>query len=133
MNAWFECYAGGSIVEEVPFRNHIQWLQGRDSSRAEAFWKESFEGMDLQRLSIVEAKSNQSSYEAISFTRDLHMDLEALEKLEKKHGVTRPILFRAVLAIALFKYSETNSVVFGSVTSGRESDLEGIEKYLMFM
>lgn len=61
-----------------------------------------------------------------SFTWDEEL-VARIQQTANRHQVTGPNLFQAIWGIVLSKYNFTNDVVFGTVVSGRPSEINGIE------
>ena len=118
------------IVPEIPYRKYIEWLQQRDLTKAEKFWKRTLAGFknstSLKNLYSNHQSNQDEKYDEqqIELSKTITASLEALAK---QYQFTMGTLVQGVWAILLGRYSCQNEVVYGCTVSGRPVDLEGIE------
>ncbi|MDB4948135.1 MAG: Linear gramicidin synthetase subunit [Gemmatimonadetes bacterium] len=129
----YRARAADRPVETTPprrFRSYIDWLTGRDLTRAEAFWRQELDGFhtptplggDDAAQGIVEA----------SRQRPVEVELApsaaaALAAVGRQHGLTPLTLVIGAWSLVLSCYANERDVVFGTVVSGRPPELEGVE------
>jgi amino acid adenylation domain-containing protein len=99
-----------------PYRDYIAWLQTRDMSKAEEFWKGFLEGFTTPtRLAVagpsISAAPNTDRVEILSrLSGDLTSTLLALAK---RNRITLNIILQGAWALLLSSYSNQDDVVFG--------------------
>ena len=111
-----------------PYRDYIAWQQQQDMNAVESFWCS-------QLLSLTETTPlphASPSAEATGYrqhTKTLSPFLTAsLNDFARKHRLTLNTLFQSAWALLLSHYSGEKQVSYGSVVSGRPSQLQGVEK-----
>jgi len=114
-----------------PYAEFIRWLQQKDQSIAEAYWRERLKGFGAPtRLaidrSIGSAPAEVKRVDSCSFTLSKNF-ADALKGLARTHRVTLNTVVQGAWSILLSRYSGEQDVVFGAVLSGRPPDLAGVE------
>src|SRR5690606_30422311 len=111
-----------------PYETYIQWLKKRNTIEARQYWKntlagyESVTGIPTDRLAEEEATKKM---EEILFTFP-HELTHRLNQFTQAHQITLNTLLQTLWGILLQKYNHTNDVVFGTVVSGRPSEIQDI-------
>jgi amino acid adenylation domain-containing protein len=112
-----------------PFRDYIAWLQKRDLTKAESFWRRRLKGytapVPLPGEAFSEFLTGANGRE-----RDLQLSestTEALQKLARQQQMTLYNLLQSAWGLLLSRYSGENDVVFGVTVSGRPTELAGVE------
>jgi amino acid adenylation domain-containing protein len=117
------------LPQPYPYSKYINWLSGIDRKEALSYWKSYLEGYEPVRG----LPKNDTGHENIIDARESIFRLNESERksilnLCRKAGVTENTFIQVIWGIMLMKYSDVKDVVFGSVVSGRPSDLEGVEE-----
>ncbi|OLQ51131.1 non-ribosomal peptide synthetase, partial [Bacillus licheniformis] len=111
-----------------PYSDYIKWLGKQDNEEAESYWSERL--ADFEQPSVLPGRLPEKKDEYVnkeySFTWDEKL-VARIQQAANRHQVTGPNLFQAVWGIVLSKYNFTDDVVFGTVVSGRPSEINGIE------
>ncbi|MEW9702890.1 amino acid adenylation domain-containing protein, partial [Paenibacillus sp. SI8] len=115
-----------------PYSDYMKWLERQDKEEAKRFWSEALDGYE-QLASVPQRATDDpgisSGYKQEEFTIRFDEKLTAqLQQLASRHQVTLNTVFQSIWGIVLQRYSHANDVVFGSVVSGRPSQVVGIEK-----
>lgn len=111
-----------------PYSIYIDWLRKQDKDKCFKYWDNYLKHYELlTTLPKFKQKVEGYKFNSLKFTVDENVN-QKLAYLSKKNNVTINTLFQAVWAVILQKYNSTNDVVFGSVVSGRPSNVIGIEK-----
>ncbi|WP_235941328.1 non-ribosomal peptide synthetase [Paenibacillus puerhi] len=136
LHDFFTIYAGLkerrdiALKEPAPYAAYIQWLQNQPKSRAKRYWERYVEGYEnVAQIPGHSIPGNNPSIDRgkLVFTIDKEMT-EALASLGKKAQVTLNTVTQAVWGLLLQKNTNTNDVVFGSVVSGRNAEVDRIEE-----
>lgn len=129
---FYEAYRQGETLQlprSRPFRDYIAWLQKQDLSRAEAFWRRELRGF-AQPTSLGVAMQTQRAEERVY--GEVHVPLAAaetaaLQKLAGQNQVTLSTVAQGAWGLLLGHRSQTDDVIFGATTSGRPTELAGVE------
>jgi amino acid adenylation domain-containing protein/non-ribosomal peptide synthase protein (TIGR01720 family) len=117
-----------------PFRNYVDWLARQNRAEWRNFFRDAlgdFSG--ATSLPLLFDGSSPESGEILddNYARKIReVDSSAAAELDafaRRHALTQATLFRAAWALILARYSGESDVLFGSVTSGRPSDLPSAE------
>lgn len=113
----------------VPYSEYIQWLDRLNKDEAKAYWSEYLRGYEQQVFLPRRSSVNiaEKRFANVKFTVDQALT-SSLKQLAVAKQVTVSTIFKTLWGILLQKYNNTNDVVFGSIISGRPSELEGVEQ-----
>src|SRR6267378_495132 len=113
-----------------PYRDYIRWLQTRDPSEAQTYWRGALRGFDAPTQIADNSAKLQNANGNICFERQIQFsssETACLQAAARQQGLTLSILVQAAWAILLSRHSCEQDVVFGLTVSGRSADLTGIE------
>ncbi|HEX8161805.1 MAG TPA: amino acid adenylation domain-containing protein, partial [Pyrinomonadaceae bacterium] len=134
--AFYEAFSeGGAPRPEPPrpYRDYVAWLQGQNSSEAEAFWRQTLRGFSAPTALAVDrgrgAAAGEESY------GELHVSLsaeatESLRALARGQRLTLNTVVQGAWAMLLSRYSGDEDVVFGATSSGRPPELANAESMI---
>ncbi|MBD2741472.1 non-ribosomal peptide synthetase [Coleofasciculus sp. FACHB-1120] len=131
--AFYQAFCQGQelhLQRPRPFREYITWLQQQDLSKAEAFWRKTLQGFTAPTPLGLDRMHNQASLEKNENEQQIKLSQSvsaALESLARQHRLTINTLVQGAWAILLSRYSGEQDVVFGAISSGRPTDLVGVE------
>ncbi|MCV3201253.1 non-ribosomal peptide synthetase [Bacillus velezensis] len=116
-----------SLEPVQPYGKYIKWLMKQDRNEAEIFWKTKL--ADLEQSASLPKKSAEPNgeLEQAVFTISEEQTNE-LKNIAARAGATLNTVFQALWGLLLQRVSRCDDAVFGSVVSGRPSDLAGVEK-----
>ncbi|KAF0713672.1 hypothetical protein As57867_004242, partial [Aphanomyces stellatus] len=120
---------GRAMPTFVPFKHHVEWLGSQakdDDGASRVFWQSTLRGLEDKTAPLALPKPAtvpSSKYE--SMTRS--MTLPDLKRVCQSLAVTPSSLFRAAWAIVLQQYTRGDDVIFGSIVSGRDTGVDGVE------
>ncbi len=110
------------------FRNYITWLQSQDNDKSLDFWKkylQNFNGANSLPKKIKE----EPEFKKGKLTLKLEDSVkQRLIQFASRNAVTPNVLLQTVWGLILQLYNDTDDVIFGSVTSGRPSEIENVEE-----
>ncbi|QDX94131.1 amino acid adenylation domain-containing protein [Brevibacillus laterosporus] len=112
------------------YSTFIKWLEKQDQQAALQYWLKYLENYENQAvLQKNGADKEQEDFLPkqyhFSFGRSL---TQQLQQIAQNNQVTLPIVFQTIWGLVLQKYNSATDVIFGSVVSGRPSELSGIER-----
>ncbi|MEK4378122.1 fengycin non-ribosomal peptide synthetase FenA [Bacillus sp. FSL R5-0434] len=117
-----------SLEPVQPYGTYINWLMEQDKEKAVSYWDNYLSGIKQQTLLPKQKKTKSTSRQeqiTFSFSKE---DSSRLSELAVREEVTLSTIFHTLWGILLQKYNNSDDAVFGSVISGRPSDIEGIEQ-----
>ena len=112
-----------------PYRDYIAWLQSQNLMAAEGFWHQQLQGfteptpLPAARLNAeptVQPYRQQDRLLSPSLTN-------SLKTLARQNRLTLNTLIQGAWALLLNHYSGEKQVAYGTVTSGRPTQLSGVE------
>nr|WP_277714046.1 non-ribosomal peptide synthase/polyketide synthase [Paenibacillus mucilaginosus] len=118
------------LAPVAPYSRYIEWLGKQDGTEAADYWGgylEGYEGMTL--LPGARTPEPEEAYRADKRICLLDEELTAkLDRTAKKYQVTVNTVIQTAWGILLQHYNNSRDVVFGSVVSGRPSEIPGVER-----
>ena len=126
----YEALNSGQAIKLPPitsFGDYILWLEKQQQQRSFNYWEQYLEGYD-KVAELPQRKGYESGYERKEYKFELDANLVGkINKVAAQYNVTPSTMIQAFWSVTLAKYNNTNDVVFGAVTSGRQADVAGIE------
>ncbi len=125
--------AGKSVQLPEPqqFENFIHWLEKRDKEKDIEYWRNYLEGYEEENRIPNKGIKTDGSYIQEEFIIQLDKELTGkLSRIAVSNDVTMSTLFQAIWGVLLQKYNDSNDVVFGTVVSGRASEIAGVESMI---
>lgn len=131
----YDALVAGQPVDNgspAPYRAFVAWLEGQDYTQAERYWRQQLAGF-TDPVSIKDkspALTPPSSNEIWHAWEDLEFSDEAaapLGQLTRRNAITFSTLIHGAWALLLHAHTQADDVVFGSIASGRQCGLAGIE------
>jgi non-ribosomal peptide synthetase component F len=114
-----------------PYRAYIEWLQKQHLSGSELYWRNVLSGFtSATRLGPDGGPGDTSASvgECGEWQVRLPAQLtEQLQTLSRQHKITPNTILEGVWALLLSCYSGDQDVMFGTIVSGRTSELPGVE------
>ncbi|KPV61276.1 bacitracin synthetase, partial [Paenibacillus sp. A3] len=116
----------------LPYSQYIEWLDRQNDDEASRYWREYLEDYEQHTtLPLANTSGKAKGHVSEQFVYDLDKGLtQRIERMAKQHQVTVSTLMQAVWGIVLQKYNGQRDVVFGSVVSGRPTEIPGIESMI---
>nr|KAJ3402149.1 hypothetical protein HK105_004337 [Polyrhizophydium stewartii] len=120
--------AVGIAAKRVQFRDHVEWLLAQDAAVSEQFWRESLaHAADAGKLAPPKPREGELTGAKYG---ELHasVDLPHFAAVCKTHGVTVSTVLRLAWALVLRHFTRSEHALFGSVVSGRDGGIDGIDE-----
>ena len=128
----YEAFRSGPAptpAPRAPFRDYIAWLQRRNASADEAWWRSYLEGFSsptpLPADTHATAPQGQPPTHPALELRFSAEDTAALQAFARQHQLTLHTLALASWGLVLSRYSGEQDVVFGNTVAGRPPELSG--------
>ncbi|KAJ1983190.1 hypothetical protein H4R33_004844, partial [Dimargaris cristalligena] len=116
----------------LPFKDFLTHVLAKDQETARSFWADQF--ADVEAPSLLTELHHQlagdihpNDPEYYSRVLGTISNLTSVENFARNLGVTMSSVLRASLAAVLQRYTGSDNPVFGSIVSGRNVPLDGIE------
>ena len=135
---WYGALTEGRHIEMAPtrpYRDYVSWLEHQDMEQAESYWRETLKGVEQATpLSVGNAtdaggrhrRSKRAPARPLSSSvRRTPVDFRSWRST---HRLTLNTVLQGCWALLLGRYAGTDDVVFGTVVSGRPSEVEGVER-----
>ncbi len=137
INEFFEIYRkrvdqqAQNLPEPVQFKKYISWLEKQNLTDSLKYWKNYLKGFEQMTSFGQKVKAECAQYQKDDHVEFIHKDLvDHLKKTAVKNQVTLYAIFQAAWGLLVARYNDTNDVVFGSVVSGRPTQIEGVDRIL---
>ncbi len=132
--AYYEAFSNRRILKlDQPraYRDYIEWQRGRDTSKAENFWRDELKDF-RSPTPLVVTRNDQNAVADGSVYTEREIKLSAsltsdLKSLAKSHQVTLNNMVQGAWALLLGRYSGETDVVFGATRACRRSAIAGAE------
>ncbi|XXM72288.1 amino acid adenylation domain-containing protein [Lysinibacillus sphaericus] len=116
-----------------PYSSYISWLEKRDKDSSLNYWRNYLDGYEVQaslpKRNDKEISKGKYDLKWIDIPVDENL-LSRMEKITRNLNVTLNTYIQALWGVLLTKYNRTKDVVFGSVLSGRPSEIAGIDQMI---
>lgn len=127
----FDLYAKPEAVLRLapasPYNEYIKWLEQREPSAAEAYWRTYLSGYRNKSL-LPRTEEAGGVYSRGEISRILPEELRlGLQQLSAERSLTMNILVQAAWATVLQKLNGTEDILFGAVVSGRSPEVKEID------
>ncbi|TPG89204.1 amino acid adenylation domain-containing protein [Brevibacillus laterosporus] len=115
-----------------PYSSYIEWLEKQDGEAASRYWNDYLEGYEHQTvLGKAEPQRKAAGFVLEKRICSLSEQLsQRINQVAKQQKVTVNTLMQTAWGILLQKYNDNQDVVFGSVVSGRPTEVQGIENII---
>ncbi|KAL2917081.1 hypothetical protein HK105_203513 [Polyrhizophydium stewartii] len=122
------CAGTAIAAPRAQFRDHVEWLLMQDAAASERFWRESLvHAAESGRLAPPKPRASELSGAKYGELRAV-VELPRLAAVCKTHGVTVSTVLRLAWALVLRHFTRSEHIVFGSVVSGRDGSIDGIDQ-----
>jgi bacitracin synthase 3 len=117
------------LKERCPYFTYIKWLEKQNQEDGYTYWQEYLAGYEqLASLPGKTSPGKHGIYQQKKLEIKLDRDTSAkLADIARQNQVTINTVFQSIWGILLQRYNNTQDVVFGTVVSGRPSQIPGIE------
>ncbi|MCP6763251.1 MAG: amino acid adenylation domain-containing protein [Fischerella sp. CENA71] len=118
-----------------PYRDFIHWLQQRQQSQAEKFWRDYLLGFSeptllaSKRFNVIENKSTDSEYGAYEVILSC-THTKRLKLITQHYQLTINTIIQGAWSLLLSQYTQKNDIVFGLSVSGRPTEISGVENMI---
>ncbi|MEQ1572601.1 MAG: amino acid adenylation domain-containing protein, partial [Vicinamibacterales bacterium] len=119
-----------TLPRQPVFADYLAWLQRQDKDAARAAWQGYLAGIEAP-TKIAPSMANDAPVVQAQYDARLSPELTAqLETRARQHGLTLATLLQGAWAVLLARLTNQTDVVHGTVSSGRQALVPGIERML---
>ncbi|MEU3850377.1 amino acid adenylation domain-containing protein [Streptomyces sp. NPDC029554] len=112
--------------ETHPYADYLAWYGRQRGEDALAHWTRELDG--YERPAGLPTDRRADGYRGATHRFTVPDELwAAVRRLARENRVTPSAVFQAAWGVVLQKFTYTDDVVFGSVVSGRDVDVDGVE------
>ncbi|KAJ3325488.1 hypothetical protein HDV06_004347, partial [Boothiomyces sp. JEL0866] len=131
LSSLFAAYNGNHIAQSVPFKRAIQYIKSRDEKETDAFWSSYLQ--DVPRDEGFHQKITVEGGIDPPFEFKSSASLLDINKATALTQNTLATVVKAAWGLTLKMYQQKEIVIFGSVLSGRELPIPGVENIVGMM
>lgn len=116
-----------------PFSHYIAWLDHVDRETSISYWKNYLSGYETKAFLPFDSNGMSTETRYLASDYEFWLDKELTEKLTdlaSKEKTTLNTIIQSAWGVLLSRYNNTQDVVFGSVVSGRPSQLKDIQEMI---
>ncbi len=120
-----------SLQTPPPYVEYIKWLVQKDKTASQKFWENYLHGFAVKSKIPFELQpENKEKYhrkgiKTITITDDT---FNKMNRVLREAKISQSLFIQGIWGFLLSKYNNTNDVVFGSVVSGRPTEVPDIER-----
>ncbi len=129
------CIGRESILEYTPpYRSFIAWVMKQDKESAEQFWRQNLQG--FKRPTLIGLRGDSGEFHDPDRKCEVHtirVSTEVTSQFQsfiREQNLTMNVLLQGAWALLLGHYTGEDDVMFGTVVSGRPTELPGIENMI---
>ncbi len=122
--------AAGVLPQQPAFRDYLAWLQRQDRAAARAAWQACLAGIETPTRLGQPAHSADLPLQAQIETQLPQAVTDRLEHVARANGLTLATLLQGAWAVLLARLTNQRDICFGTVSSGRQAPVPGIERML---
>lgn len=119
------------ILPETPapsYGLHVSYLQRTPASESLAYWLDRLEG--AQPCHLLPSTSPTSKARSLKRVKSDITDLRQLHAFRDTHGLTMANIVQLAWGLVLSRYTSSNDVLFGYLSNGRDTPIEGVSEIL---
>lgn len=117
-----------TVENKLKYKNFLKW-QKENSEVQREYWKSYLDGFEDKAVIPEDFRGLESQQGSDMYTKILGRELcAALESTCQTEKITMATLLHVAWGILLQKYNHKEDIIFGTTVSGRNADLEGIER-----
>lgn len=120
------------IINKPGIKTYVKQLQRQDKALQQQFWVSYFDGLDsIPTLRQHIPRTDEAPAGHTTLRERLPADFQrTLTAFLRSNGLSLATLIYAAWGVLLQSYCDSDEVVFGRVSSGRESQITGIEQLI---
>ena len=119
-----------NLPAAYPFSQYVNWINQQDWSAGKIFWSQYLKGYtETYEVPIMDSEGTKKPYLPQFCEIDLSNELsDCLREFTRSHKISLNIFFQGLWGILLYKYHQSNDIIFGITSSGRSIPFSEVEK-----
>jgi len=121
-----------SLPKPLPYSDYIKWLDNVDKEKSLSYWDTYVSGYsDIAKVPFELQEKDDSAFTKVVETLTLKNEtFQRVKQVCSSLEITQNTFIQGVWGYLLSKYNNTKDVVFGTIVSGRPTDLRGAENMI---
>lgn len=121
-----------SLAKPLPYSDYIKWLDKVDKEKSLNYWDTYIAGYsDIAKVPFELQNQDDSAFTKAVETLTLKNDtFQRVKQVCSSLEITQNTFIQGVWGYLLSKYNNTKDVIFGTIVSGRPTDLRGAENMI---
>ncbi|MFE4336966.1 amino acid adenylation domain-containing protein, partial [Streptomyces sp. NPDC056831] len=130
MEAYHAFRAGAerpALAVRAPFRDFVSWVAEQDLDEARAYWRDYLATVTEPVALGVEHATGQQGHDERQVPLPAHVAEHGLADFARRHRVTLNTVVQGAWSLVLGLYAGSDDVVFGTTSSGRGGQIDGMD------
>ncbi|MFJ7922610.1 condensation domain-containing protein, partial [Lysinibacillus fusiformis] len=114
------------LSEPMQFSHYIQWMMQQNKKDLQYFWQNYLS--EISHIGMIPHDHTATNY--VHDAIELRLSAERTNQLQafaQKQKVAPNTVFQAIWSLVLHQYTQSEDIIFGTVVSGRNADVQKIE------
>ncbi|MEU8529900.1 non-ribosomal peptide synthase/polyketide synthase, partial [Streptomyces sp. NPDC048629] len=130
LEAYRACRAGEErpvLAARAPFRDFVSWVAGQDLDEARGYWRDYLAGVAEPVTLGVEHATGQQGRDERQVPLPAQVAESGLADFARRHRLTLNTVVQGAWSLVLGLYAGSDDVVFGTTSSGRGGQIDGMD------
>lgn len=121
-----------SLAKPLPYSDYIKWLENVDKEKSLSYWDTYTAGYaDIAKVPFERLQQNETEFAKTAEIVTLKDDtFQKIKQICSELEITQNTFIQGVWGYLLSRYNNTKDVIFGTIVSGRPTDLIGVENMI---
>lgn len=121
-----------SLPKPLPYSDYIKWLNSVDKEKSLSYWDTYVTGYtDIAKVPFELQEKESNVFNKTAETVRLQNDtFQKVKQLCSSLEITQNTFIQGIWGYLLSRYNNTKDVIFGTIVSGRPTDLMGVENMI---
>ncbi|MFD3658811.1 amino acid adenylation domain-containing protein, partial [Streptomyces sp. NPDC058620] len=115
------------LAARAPFRDFVSWVAAKDLDEARAYWRDYLDGVTEPVTLGVEHATGQQGRDERRVPLPAQVAESGLADFARRHRVTLNTVVQGAWSLVLGLYVGSDDVVFGTTSSGRGGQIDGMD------
>ncbi|MDR3079579.1 MAG: amino acid adenylation domain-containing protein, partial [Streptomyces sp.] len=115
------------LAARAPFRNFVSWVAGQDLDEARGYWRDYLSGVSEPVTLGVERATGQQGRDERQVPLPAQVAESGLAGFARRHRLTLNTVVQGAWSLVLGLYAGSDDVVFGTTSSGRGGQIDGMD------
>ncbi|WP_261991503.1 non-ribosomal peptide synthetase [Streptomyces sp. OR43] len=116
-----------ALAARAPFRDFVSWVAGQDLDEARSYWRDHLAGVTEPVALGVEHATGQQGRDERQVPLPAEVAESGLADFARRHRLTLNTVVQGAWSLVLGLYAGSDDVVFGTTSSGRGGQIDGMD------